>query len=250
MAKKKKPDPKLQPRHVAIIMDGNGRWARKRFLPRNEGHRRGVENVRRVVEAAKDYALTHLTLFAFSAENWNRPKEEVDALMDLLLRFLREQREQLDRNRIRLRVIGRKDGLPSRVREALDEIEERTKDYPRYTLGLALNYGSRMEVVDAVNRYLEAVRAGRQVPSPLQKWEDFVPFLYTEGFPDPDLIIRTSGEYRVSNFLLLQGAYAEYHFTPVLWPDFNEECFAEAIETYARRERRFGKISEQMTQPA
>ncbi len=250
MAKKKKPDPKLQPSHVAIIMDGNGRWARKRFLPRNEGHRRGVENVRRVVEAAKDYALTHLTLFAFSAENWNRPKEEVDALMDLLLRFLREQREQLDRNRIRLRVIGRKDGLPSRVREALDEIEERTKDYPRYTLGLALNYGSRMEVVDAVNRYLEAVRAGRQVPSPLQKWEDFVPFLYTEGFPDPDLIIRTSGEYRVSNFLLLQGAYAEYHFSPVLWPDFNEECFAEAIETYARRERRFGKISEQMTQPA
>ncbi len=250
MAKKKKPDPKLQPSHVAIIMDGNGRWARKRFLPRNEGHRRGVENVRRVVEAAKDYALTHLTLFAFSAENWNRPKEEVDALMDLLLRFLREQRKQLDRNRIRLRVIGRKDGLPSRVREALDEIEERTKDYPRYTLGLALNYGSRMEVVDAVNRYLEAVRAGRQVPSPLQKWEDFVPFLYTEGFPDPDLIIRTSGEYRVSNFLLLQGAYAEYHFSPVLWPDFDEECFAEAIETYARRERRFGKISEQMTQPA
>lgn len=250
MAKKKKPDPKLQPRHVAIIMDGNGRWARKRFLPRNEGHRRGVENVRRVVEAAKDYALTHLTLFAFSAENWNRPKGEVDALMDLLLRYLREQREQLDRNRIRLRVIGRKDGLPSRVREALDEIEERTKDYPRYTLGLALNYGSRMEVVDAVNRYLEAVRAGRDVPSSLQKWEDFVPFLYTEGFPDPDLIIRTSGEYRVSNFLLLQGAYAEYHFTPVLWPDFDEECFAEAIETYARRERRFGKISEQISQPA
>lgn len=250
MAKKKKPDPKLQPRHVAIIMDGNGRWARKRFLPRNEGHRRGVENVRRVVEAAKDYALTHLTLFAFSAENWNRPKGEVDALMDLLLRFLKEQREQLERNRIRLRVIGRKDGLPSRVREALDEIEERTKDYPRYTLGLALNYGSRMEVVDAVNRYLEAVRAGRDVPSPLQKWEDFVPFLYTEGFPDPDLIIRTSGEYRVSNFLLLQGAYAEYHFTPVLWPDFDEECFAEAIETYARRERRFGKISEQISQPA
>jgi len=234
-----------QPRHVAIIMDGNGRWASQRSLPRNEGHRKGVENVRRIIEAAGDYALDHLTLFAFSAENWKRPREEVDALMQMLSRFLNRQKKDLDKHRIRLRVVGGEEGMPPAILKSLRKIEEQTQSYRRYSLNLALNYGSRQEMVAAVNRYLAAVQAG-QVSPPLHSWEDFIPFLQTADIPDPDLIIRTSGEYRVSNFLLLQGAYAEYYFTPVLWPDFGPERFAEAIADYASRQRRFGLSPEQI----
>lgn len=238
-----------QPRHVAIIMDGNGRWARQRSLPRNEGHREGVENVRRIIEAARDYALEHLTLFAFSAENWKRPRQEVDALMKMLSRFLNRQKKDLDKHGIRLRVVGSEEGMPPAIIRSLREIEERTRAYSRYSLNLALNYGSRQEVVSAVNRYAAAVQAG-EATAPLRSWEDFLPFLQTRDIPDPDLIIRTSGEYRVSNFLLLQGAYAEYYFSPVLWPDFGPERLAEAIAAYASRQRRFGLTPEQVPETA
>lgn len=237
------------PRHVAIIMDGNGRWAKEHGLPRIEGHRRGAQAVQHSLEAARDLGLRYLTLYAFSVENWNRPKDEVRALMDLLDRFLKEQLHHLLKNKIRMRVIGRYHELPQNIQERLRDAEARTADFTDFTVGLALNYGSRTEVVDAARAIAKAAQDGTLDPNQLD-YAQFRSFLYTDDMPDPDLVIRTSGESRLSNFLLLQSAYSEIHFSKVLWPDFDRACFEAALEDYAQRERRYGKTSEQLQPPA
>lgn len=237
--------PASVPQHVAIIMDGNGRWARQRGLPRIEGHRRGADTVRAVIDAARDLGIRCLTLYAFSVENWKRPQDEVGALMGLLEYFLKRETSTLVKNKIRLRTIGRTQDLPEVVRRQLDAAVATTARFTGHTLVLALNYGSRTEVVDAARAYAAAVAAGKINPDD-SSWETFARHLYTAGLPDPDLVIRTSGEYRVSNFLLLQAAYAEFVFSPVAWPDFTKADFAAAIEDYSRRERRFGLTSEQL----
>ncbi len=233
------------PQHVGIIMDGNGRWAKQRGRPRLDGHRNGVINVRRVLESAKELGVPYVTLFAFSVENWSRPPPEVRGLMTLLREFLRRETKNMVKEGIRLRVIGDFDGLPPKVREILSESIEATKLNDERHLSLALNYGSRAETIDAVKRYAKMVRNGEAEPDELD-WKGFSNLLYTAELPDPDLIIRTSGENRLSNFLLLQGAYAEIHVTPVLWPEFNGKEFRKAVESYGQRERRFGKTGEQV----
>lgn len=233
------------PQHVAIIMDGNGRWATKRGLPRIEGHRRGVETVRTATLAARDLGVRMLTLYAFSIENWKRPQDEVGALMGLLEYYLKRELETFVRDRVRLRTIGRIEDLPAGVQKVLRMTTEETKHFNDYTLVLALNYGARTEMVDAARAYAAAVAAGHEKLND-SSWETFDRYLYTAGMPEPDLIIRTSGETRVSNFLLLQAAYAEYIFTPVLWPDFTKADLAAALAEYSRRERRFGLTSEQV----
>jgi len=233
------------PEHVAIIMDGNGRWAKKHHLPRIEGHRRGAEAVKRTLKAAQENGVKNLTLYAFSVENWNRPKDEVNALMDLLDRFLRDQLPELIKRKIRLRVIGRYRELPERIQTLLHKAEEATQDFDEYTLGLALNYGSRTEVVDAVKAIAQAAQAGVIDLNELD-YDAFRPYLYTRNMPDPDLVIRTSGEARLSNFLLLQSAYAEIYLSKVFWPDFDETEFKAALAEYASRERRYGKTAEQL----
>lgn len=234
------------PQHVAIIMDGNGRWAHAHGLPRIEGHRRGAEAVKRTLKAAQDTGVRNLTLYAFSVENWNRPKEEVNALMDLLEKFLRDQLPELIKRQIRLRVIGRYRELPERIQNLLHKAEEATQDFTEYTLGLALNYGSRTEVVDAVKAVAQAAQAG-VVDLQQLDYDTFRHYLYTRDMPDPDLVIRTSGECRLSNFLLLQSAYAEIYLSQVLWPDFDEDEFKAALTAYASRQRRYGKTAEQLT---
>lgn len=233
------------PNHVAIIMDGNGRWAKQRGLPRIEGHRRGVETVRSIIDGAKEQGIRYLTLYAFSVENWKRPQEEVGALMSLLEYFLKREVATLVKNRVRLLTIGRTQDLPEVVRRQLDIAIAATSHFTEHTLVLALNYGSRTEVVDAARAYAAAIAAGKISPND-SSWETFSRHLYTADLPDPDLVIRTSGEYRVSNFLLLQAAYAEFVYTPVLWPDFTKADLATAIEAYSKRERRFGQTSEQL----
>jgi undecaprenyl diphosphate synthase len=233
------------PGHVAIIMDGNGRWARARGLPRIEGHRRGVETVRTITYAARDLGVRRLTLYAFSAENWQRPPTEVGALMGLLERYLKRELATFVRDGVRLQTIGRTSELPAGVRQHLATAVEATRHFTDYTLVLALNYGARTEVVDAARAYAAAVAAGREKLNDAS-WAAFDRYLYTAGMPDPDLVIRTSGETRVSNFLLLQAAYAEFVFTPVLWPDFSKADFAAALGAYARRERRYGLTGDQV----
>lgn len=237
------------PRHVAIIMDGNGRWAKQRGLPRLEGHRRGVETVRTTTFAARDLGVKVLTLYAFSVENWKRPQDEVGGLMSLLEFYLKKELKTFVRDRVRLRTIGRTDELPANVQKLLRTTMEETKEFTDYTLVLALNYGSRTEVVDAARAYATAVAAGREKLND-GSWATFSRYLYGADLPEPDLVIRTSGESRISNFLLLQAAYAEFVFTPVLWPDFTKADLAAAIADYARRERRYGLTSEQVGQPA
>ncbi|MBI5690811.1 MAG: isoprenyl transferase [Verrucomicrobia bacterium] len=233
------------PAHVAIIMDGNGRWATQRGLPRIEGHRRGVETVRTTTFAARDLGVRMLTLYAFSIENWKRPEEEVGALMGLLELYLKKELDTFVRDRVRLRTIGRTEELPAGVQRVLRTTIEETKGFTDYTLVLALNYGSRTEVVDAARAYAAAVASGREKLND-GSWATFSRYLYTSDMPEPDLVIRTSGETRISNFLLLQAAYAEFVFTPVLWPDFTKSDLAAAIADFNRRERRFGRTSAQL----
>ena len=235
-----------QLKHIAIIMDGNGRWAKKRNLPRIEGHRQGVQNVELVMELASEINLQFLTLYAFSSENWKRPAEEVKALMSLLKHFLKNKERLLHKHQVKLRAIGRTSELPEDVLELLRKVEKNTENYTR-TLGLALNYGSRIEVVDAVKAYVKNVQEGTEQPDTLD-WDHFSSFLYTKGMPDPDLVIRTSGETRLSNFLLLQAAYSEIHYSPVNWPDFGREAFEAALADYRSRERRFGLTGDQISQ--
>jgi undecaprenyl diphosphate synthase len=230
------------PRHVAIIMDGNGRWAAARGLPRGEGHRRGVEALRRTVEAAGELGVSILTIFSFSAENWTRPESEVRDLMRLLRRFIRNDLADLHRNHVRVRVIGEREGLEPDVLRMLEEAEELTRDNDRLTLVVAFNYGGRQEVARAARRVATEVAAGRVAPGAVDA-ELLGRFLDAPDLPDPDLVIRTSGEQRLSNFLLWQSAYSELIFVPTYWPDFDRKTFEEAIAEYCRRERRFGGLA-------
>jgi len=226
-------------------MDGNGRWAKQRGMPRLEGHRRGVETVRTVVDTARELGIRYLTLYAFSAENWKRPGEEVSGLMGLLDFFLKRELNNLIKEKVRLRTIGRIEALPENVRRELERVKEATKHFTEWNLVLALNYGAQTEAVDAARAYAEAVRDGRENPAEAS-WEKFRRYLYTAEIPEPDLLIRTSGELRLSNFLMLQLAYAELVFTPTLWPDFGRAELVAACEEYARRERRYGATTEQI----
>ena len=231
-------------RHVAIIMDGNGRWAEQRGLPRTAGHRQGAKQVSEVLEAANECGVEFLTLYAFSTENWKRPPAEIAALMNLLEEFIDRNLPELQKREVRLRTIGRTGGLPAGARKKLLAAVEATKNNAKGTLNLALNYGGRAEIVDAVNR-ITAELAGQ--PRREITEESFRNYLYAPDIPDPDLLIRTGGEKRISNFLLWQLSYAEFFFTDVYWPDFREEELYEAILYYQCRERRFGKTSEQLT---
>jgi undecaprenyl diphosphate synthase len=231
------------PGHVAIIMDGNGRWARERGLPRSEGHRAGAESVRRVVEACNEFGVRYLTLYAFSTENWRRPASEVRALMSLLGRFLEERTADLQRYGIRLQAIGEVERLPALVRRKLDKTMAATATNTRGVLTLALSYGSRAELVRAARRLAERVQRGELAPEQITE-EAFGRELYTAGMPDPDLIIRTANERRLSNFLLWQGSYAELWVTPVCWPDFGREQFLEALTDYTHRVRRYGGVAD------
>jgi undecaprenyl diphosphate synthase len=233
------------PQHVAIIMDGNGRWAKQRGLPRLEGHRRGVETVRAVVDAARELGIRYITLYAFSVENWKRPTDEVSGLMGLLDYFLKRELDNLIKNRVRLLTIGRTSALPANVQRELQRVVEATRTFTDWTLVLALNYGSRTEVSDAAQAYATAVQEGREKLSDTS-WERFSRYLYTADIPDPDLLIRTSGEQRVSNFMLMQCAYAEMVFTPVFWPDFGKADLEAALKEYSCRERRYGLTTEQI----
>ena len=229
------------PAHVAIIMDGNGRWAKERHLPRVEGHRNGVESVRAVVRAAGEAGVKYLTLYAFSVENWNRPKDEVDTLMKYLARFLKNEIGELNRSNVRLEAIGQIHRLPEFVQEQLEKTKAALAKNNGLTLILALSYGGRTELVEAVREIAGKVKRG--VLEPAEITEQIVAqHLYTRHWPDPDLLIRTSGEMRISNFLLWQISYAELVVTPTLWPDFRKAQFNEALEEYARRHRRFGAV--------
>lgn len=233
--------PRTAPRHVAVIMDGNGRWAARRGLPRIEGHRQGVEAVRRCVRLAIEAGVEFLTIYSFSAENWSRPRQEVLDLMGLLKRFVRSDLARLHESGVRVRVIGEREGLGEDILSVLREAEERTRDNTRLTLVVAFNYGGRQEIARAARALAELVRDGRLAPEDITV-ERFAEALDTRGMPDPDLVIRTSGEQRVSNFLTWQSAYAEYVFTPEFWPDFDRAVFEAALAEYARRERRFGGL--------
>jgi undecaprenyl diphosphate synthase len=229
------------PRHVAVIMDGNGRWAKLRHKPRVEGHRAGIASVRDVVETSARLGLQVLTLYAFSVENWKRPQREVTTLMGLLKRYLRSELDTLLRNNIRFRVIGRMGELPDDVQEELRRGMDRTADRTGLLFNIALNYGGRTEITDAVRRLAADVAAGRREPGTIDE-ETLSSYLYTAGLPDPDLLIRTSGEMRVSNFLLWQIAYAEIWVTDVLWPDFRRKHLLQAVADFQKRERRYGGI--------
>lgn len=233
------------PRHLAIIMDGNGRWARQRALPRILGHRQGVEAVRGVVEECSRLGIPWLTLYAFSFENWGRPEEEVGALMELLASYLRSELDTMLKNGIRLNVIGDIQRLPPRVRTMLEDSMERTRQQERMVLTLALSYGARDEILRAARRFGAAVAAGEAHPDAIDE-QVFSSFLDTADLPDPDFLIRTSGEMRISNFLLWQMAYTELYFTETLWPDFNSADLHLALEEFSRRERRFGLTAEQL----
>jgi undecaprenyl diphosphate synthase len=230
---------------VGIIMDGNGRWAKARGLSRSEGHMSGAKNLRSLLGHAQRHGIRYMTIYAFSTENWLRPVTEVNALMSLLDMFLKKYADELVANRIRLNAIGRLHELPAKCLKTLQETMARTADCNNFTLTIALNYGSRVELIDATKRIFHAIEGGDESLEALD-WEIFSKYLDTADLPDPDLIIRTSGESRLSNFLLLQAAYAEIFISPVFWPDFNEEELAQAVEFYQSRERRFGKTSEQL----
>lgn len=233
------------PRHIAIIMDGNGRWAAQKNLPRIEGHRRGSETVEDIITFCRELGIRELTLYAFSQENWNRPLDEVERLMALLEFFLVKKRQKLMENRIRLLTIGRTDELPERVLRELTKTIAMTKQNSSMTLTLALSYSSRGEIIDAVNQVLRQAMANGDYAKMVGEAE-FDRLLYTEGRSPPDLLIRTSGEYRMSNFLLWQMAYTELYFTETLWPDFSREDLLQALLEYQRRERRFGLTTEQI----
>jgi len=233
------------PKHIAIIMDGNGRWAKERGKPRVFGHKNGVKSVREVTEAAAEIGIQYLTLYAFSTENWNRPKFEVDALMRLLVETLHAEVATLNKNNIRLKAIGNLDLLPKRTHKALLEGIEKTSTNERMVLTLALNYSAKWEITEATRRIAEKVD-NQEIKTDAITQELIQEHLSTADYPDPELLIRTSGESRLSNFMLWQLAYTELYFTPIFWPEFRKQNFCQAIIDYQHRERRFGKISEQI----
>jgi undecaprenyl diphosphate synthase len=229
------------PRHVAIIMDGNGRWAQQHKLPRLSGHEAGRKSVKKVVQAAISHGVRYLTLYAFSVENWQRPRDEIQGLMGLLRLVLREELAEMGKEGVRLRAMGRLQDLPEAVREELESAINKTKANTKLDLILALSYGSRVEITEAAQAIAREVKSGQLEADQITE-ATISQHLYTRDLPDPDLLIRTSGEMRISNFMLWQISYAEIHVTPVLWPDFGKEEFAAALADYARRERRFGGI--------
>ncbi|MFA5410535.1 MAG: isoprenyl transferase [Candidatus Omnitrophota bacterium] len=229
------------PRHIAIIMDGNGRWAKEKGLPRTVGHRQGIKRVKEIVRAASELEVKVLTLFAFSTENWTRPRQEINMLMRYLDNFLGREIAQLHKNNVRLMVIGRDEPVPKYLQDKIKEAEHKTRDNSGLRLILAFNYGSRQEIVDAVKKFTASVLKGEASVAGLSA-EDFSRYLYTGGLPDPDLLIRTSQEMRLSNFLLWQLSYAELYFCKKYWPDFDRGDLEKAIEVYQKRERRFGAV--------
>jgi undecaprenyl diphosphate synthase len=234
------------PVHVAIIMDGNGRWAKQQGKERLYGHNFGVESIRETLKAARELKVRYLTLYAFSTENWNRPKEEVDGLMDLLVRSLASEIKELSESGVRLRTIGDLGGLPEYCRNELQEAMQSTAHNEEINLILALNYSARWEIINAVRNIAQQAKTGTVDPSTIDA-SVINEHLSTKGIPEPELLIRTSGEHRISNFLLWQIAYTEFHFTDVLWPDFRKEDFYKAVLDYQSRERRFGMVSEQVS---
>ena len=224
------------PNHIAIIMDGNGRWAKKRGLARSFGHMEGAKTLRKALEYLTEIGAKYLTVYAFSTENWNRPQDEVSTLMRLFLKYIKSERKNMMKNKIRFFVSGRKNNVPEKLQKEIEKLEEETKDNDKITLNIAFNYGSRAEIVDAVNRI---IKDGKENITE----EDFSKYLYND-FPDPDLVIRTSGEMRISNFLLWQIAYSEFIFTKVAWPDFTEEEFYNSLLEYQNRDRRYGGPNE------
>lgn len=235
--------PEARPVHLAIIMDGNGRWAKKRGLPRLAGHKAGAETVLRVVRYCAQADIRYLTLYAFSTENWRRPEQEVSGLMRLLENFLDVHGEELEKNQVRLRVIGDMQELDAHLRERLDAVARKTQQYQRQLI-IALNYSGRRELARAARQIAEAVRDGRLRAEEVDE-RTISSFLYAPDVPDPDLIVRTSGEFRISNFLLWECAYSEFYITDALWPDFSEREFSAALQAYAGRERRFGGLKEE-----
>ena len=231
----------LLPRHVAVIMDGNGRWAKERGLPRIEGHRRGAESARAIIKAASGVGVRYLTLYTFSVENWNRPKSEVDAIMKYLAYYLKKETPELDRSNVRLEAIGQIHRLPEPVQKQLEKSRQQLSKNTGLTLVLALSYGARAEIVDAARAIAEKVQSGDLVPEEVTETM-FGMHLYTSQIPDPDLLIRTSGEMRLSNFLLWQVSYAEMVVTETLWPEFRKAAFYKSLEEFAKRHRRFGKL--------
>jgi undecaprenyl diphosphate synthase len=227
------------PRHVAFILDGNGRWAEQRHLPRLEGHRAGVANTRPVIKYLSQRGIKCATLYAFSTENWSRPQDEVNGLLRLLQEVIDKEAHELHKNGVRIRHIGRLEGLSPGLQKSVSQAVKLTENNTGMTLGVAFNYGGRMEIIDAARRLIID-----RVPSQNIDEKIFSDYLYTAGLPDVDLVIRTGGEIRTSNFLIWQAAYAEYYFTPILWPDFNEEELEKALLTYSQRQRRFGGLKE------
>ncbi len=225
------------PTHVAFIMDGNGRWAKRRLMPRSYGHKKAVDTVTEVVEACFEKGIRYVSLFAFSTENWNRPKEEVDALFDLLRQYFQQGIKRLLKNGVRLRVMGDISRLPTDVRDEIDNAVKNTEQYTDYVLNIGINYGGRDEIVRAVNRAI-AQNSGKITE------QDFASFLDTAGMPDPDLVVRTSGEKRVSNFMMYQMAYAELYFPKTLWPDFSKKHVERCIRVFSKRKRRFGGLKD------
>ena len=238
-------DPRRLPRHIAIIMDGNGRWAQKHTLGRISGHKKGADSVRATVKACRELGIRYLTLYAFSVENWFRPREEVEALMNLLEEYVEKEIDELSSHGIRLLTIGNTAALSKSLRKKVRDAVRRTARNREMFLNVALSYGGRDEIVQAARKILKDGLAGKIAPADVTK-ELFPRYLYTARIPDPDLLIRTSGEYRLSNFLLWQMAYTEFYFTDVLWPDFRREDLMKAIAAYQARERRFGLTSDQL----
>mgnify|MGYP000489209700 CR=1 FL=1 len=240
-------DPENMPKHIAVIMDGNGRWAKKQgFMTRVRGHEVGVEALRRITTASAELGLDYLTVYAFSTENWNRPKAEVDALMNILMSALEKELPTLQENNVRLNAIGNVASLPSKANKKLISVIDATSENDGLTLTLALSYGSQDEMVQAFRKVATEVASGNLRPEDIKE-EHIEQHLFTAGMPNPDLLVRTSGEQRISNYLLWQLAYAEFYFTPILWPDFDAEGLYEAIAAFQKRERRFGQTSEQLT---
>lgn len=235
--------PEGVPQHVAIIMDGNGRWAKSRGLPRSAGHRQGTENLRQILRAAVEFGVEILTIYAFSTENWSRPRKEVRLLMRILEMVIDRELKELHQNGVQIRHIGELDGIPRRLQDKVREACERTCDNQKLILNVAFNYGGRDEIVHAVQEIISQGIPAEDIT------EDLISsHLYTSGLPDPDLIIRTSGEFRLSNFLIWQGSYSEYYTTPTYWPDFDKEEFRKALIAYTQRNRRFGKTGDQLNQ--
>ena len=234
------------PQHIAIILDGNGRWAKKKGMPRNYGHAQGSKNVERICEEAYKMGVKYLTVYAFSTENWNRPKGEVDALMKLLRNYMKTCLKTAEKNRMKVRVIGDLTGLDEDIRTRILELEEASKNNDGLNFQIAINYGSRDEIIRAVRTLAKDCKEGKIEAEKITE-EVLESYLDTHGIPDPDLLIRTSGELRLSNYLLRQLAYTEFYFTDVLWPDFTKEELRKAIEQYNRRDRRFGKTGEEDT---